>query len=389
MLEIRNLKIANPIWIASGPLTNSPGLLRQAEESGAGAASLKLTFLREPFEGKLRTYSVPGRMLIAPVDKRMAIVEGLELAREVKNQVRIPVFANLGAAGRRLDEWIKLATSFEEAGVDGLELNFCCPNLDTDTPDAARKHEHGGQQISQNPEQCGRITSAVRKNTDLPVVCKLVPNALDPISAVQACEHGGADAIHVVGLPAAGLPDVDIETSGRPLIRLTEKASFGAMNGPVCLHSTYMAAAQCASCVKIPVIASGGISTWEDCVNTLMWGASAVAVCTAVMWYGFEVVRTMREGLEQFFERRGLNSWLDLSGKSLQYLTTPDRLGIEDGRAVVDEAVCTGCGKCAKPGHCTAISLDKVRKYAVIEPKHCVGCGICISLCPVKALKLM
>ena len=42
------------------------------------------------------------------------------------------LLANLGARGDEPDNWRMLAERFAEAGVDGLELNFCCPNLDVD-----------------------------------------------------------------------------------------------------------------------------------------------------------------------------------------------------------------------------------------------------------------
>ena len=381
MLALRTLRIQAPIWIASGPLTNSVALLREAEANGAGAVSLKLTFVKEPFAGKLRTFSLPDRVLLWPIDRRLSLEEGVALARAAKREVALPLFANLGAIGDRLDEWQLLARAFTDAGVDGLELNFCCPNLDT-------RQERAGAQIGQDPDQCERITSVVRASTDLPIVCKMLPNALDPTAAVLACERGGADAIHIVGLPAAGLPPVDVENGGKPLLGLTERVSFGAMNGPACLYSTFMATAQAAAAVRVPVIASGGIATWEDCVCALMWGASAVAVCTAVMWHGFRLVREMTDELTQYLERHGHRSWLDVRGASLRYLTTPDQIGLVSGYAVVKTERCTGCGKCTHLGHCRAFTLDPNTHRADVNRELCVGCGICVAICPSHALEM-
>jgi len=392
MLKLADLKIERPIIIASGPLTAKAKHVKEAEDCGAGAASLKLTFVRVPFPGQMRTYSTPNGTIISPIDKRLNLNEAIELLRECKKTVRMPLFANLGAVGTHLDEWRLMAQAFQDAGIDALELNYCCPNLDTTALTFDVREEHGGAQIGQNPKQCYAITKAIRDLVRIPIVCKFLPNAADVRDAAVACERGGADGVHVVGLPVSGLPPVNVFGDGEPLIGLTDGISFGSANGTICKHSTFMAIAQVASVIKIPIIASGGLDDWRDCVSAVMWGASALSVCSAPMWHGFEVVRQMTDSMQEFMAERGYRSWLDFRGKSLKYLTTPDKIRLIQGAAKIDADRCIGCGRCARPGHCDAMAMQErpgERPLAVSDPQKCIGCGVCLRLCPVGAIQLL
>lgn len=88
-LEFAGVALKNPIIIASGPLTSSLDLLKKAEDYGAAGASLKLTFDRVPFPGKLRAHSLPGEGLLFGIDRRLNRDEGLELMRKAKEQTAV------------------------------------------------------------------------------------------------------------------------------------------------------------------------------------------------------------------------------------------------------------------------------------------------------------
>ena len=387
MVRIGELEVKNPVLIASGPLTSKVKFLKEAEANLAGAASLKLTFKKVPFPGELRTFSIPGVTIINPIDRRLNIDEAVELLREAKKEVQMPLFANYDALGSDIKTWLELSETFEAEGADALELNFCCPNLDVSfLEEGDYLREHGGAQISQNPMQCHIITKKVKEIVRIPVVPKFLPNALDVKAAARACEDGGADGIHLVGMPVSGLAPVDVK-SGRPEVALTEGVSFGASNGTICKYSTFMTIAQVRQAAGIPIIASGGIEDWRDGVSAIMWGASLVAVCSAAMWWGFGVVKEISQGIEDFMEEEGYGDWQEFRGLALKHLTTPDKMKLRQGAARVDEELCIGCGRCLKPGHCEAIEMKEEK--AVVDEEKCIGCGICPRLCPVGAIRLL
>lgn len=57
----------------------------------------------------------------------------------------------------------------------------------------------------------------------------------------------------------------------------------------------------------------------------------------------------------------------------------------KSGKPTVDQALCRGCGLCAKICAQSAISYDSARK-ASIDHGRCVGCGRCIGVCNFDAI---
>ncbi len=393
MFRLGNVEFKKPILISSGPLTSKLWMLKKGEEAGFAGASIKLTFREVPFETQMRSYSLPGQVILSPVDKRFGWEECVDLLKAAKKEVSFPLFANFSALGSDLDEWSDLATTFVEAGADALELNFCCPNLDVSKAGDMQESEHAGAIIGQDPGLCRRITAAVKSCVTVPVVCKYVPNALEPRAVAKACEQGGADGLHIVGEPISGLPPVDIYDKGRPLIPLMDTVAPGSTNGSICKYNTFMTVARARSVVSIPIIASGGIDTWQDCVQMVMWGANLLAVCSAPMWFGWQVVTRMNEGIEDYLAETGRENLQELVGLSLQYLTPPDEARLVEGHAQVDPDRCIGCGRCLRPAHCEAITWDETTVTddredlkAIVDAEKCIRCGICARLCPVGAV---
>jgi dihydroorotate dehydrogenase (NAD+) catalytic subunit len=70
---------------------------------------------------------------------------------------------------------------------------------------------------------------------------------------------------------------------------------------------------QVANAVKIPVIGMGGISSWQDAVEFLLAGASAVQIGTA-NFINPLVTLEIIEGLEKYLERKNLKKVTDIVG---------------------------------------------------------------------------
>ena len=221
----------------------------------------------------------------------------------------------------------------------------------------------------------------------------MVPAGHATTDGQSACEQGGADGLHIVGEPISGLPPVDIYDEGKPLIPLMDTVAPGSTNGSICKYNTFMTVARARSVVSIPIIASGGIDTWQDCVQMVMWGANLLAVCSAPMWFGWQVVTRMNEGIEDYLAETGRENLQELVGLSLQYLTPPDEARLVEGHAQVDPDRCIGCGRCLRPAHCEAITWDETTVTddredlkAIVDAEKCIRCGICARLCPVGAV---
>jgi len=66
--------------------------------------------------------------------------------------------------------------------------------------------------------------------------------------------------------------------------------------------------------VKIPIIGSGGISTWRDAVEYLLAGASALQIGSAIVYEGLEVFRKICEGLASYLLSKGYRSVAEVVG---------------------------------------------------------------------------
>jgi len=389
IVNYAGVEFKNTFVVASGPASATIDQIKMAEDCSAAAVSTKLTFSKVPFKGKLRTYSVPGEVMVMPIDRRLDEAEGLELVRKAREQTSLVIFANMSDPGADIDKWCDLAKKFEQAGAHIIETNFCCPNIGLASYQLGRGVRSEflvGGSIGQIPELSGSITRELKKAVKIPVVNKITPTALNMADVAVACEEAGADGIALFGGTSLAAPPVDIYNGGRPVYPLTKKNSFGFISGPWIKLSTYKSVAQVVQNVKIPVCASGGISNWRDNVEMIMWGATLTSACTVLMWEGFEVIKEIVDGTERFMEEQGYSSYEEMRGLALEYLATPDEIELMEGAAVVDQDKCIGCGECVKPAHCDAVELKDGIAY--IDPQKCVACSVCVALCPVQAIEI-
>ncbi|SFP82512.1 4Fe-4S binding protein [Caldicoprobacter faecalis] len=389
MLEFAGIKFKNPVVIASSPLTSKIKWLIEAEKHGAAAVSTKLTFIKQPFYGKLRMHNNIKLSSIVCYDRRLDLEEGLRLVEEAKKKTNLIIFSNITHDNEDMDGWALLAKEFENAGADIIEANMVCPNVGLSTKsikgqEALGAGEFGGAVTGQDPQRVRNVIKTLKESVKIPVVAKLTPNVADIGYMVRVCQEAGADGVCLAGAQSS-LPLVDIYNDGKPEYHLLNGVSHGSLGGPACLNMAFSQVAQAATKSSLPIIGGGGLETAEQCIMMMMWGATLVTMCTSVMWYGWEIVDRIVRGMEEYLEKQGV-TYQDIIGKSLKYLRPSHQLEALEGWPEVDLDKCIGCGRCAKPGHCDAIEM--VDDKPAITPDRCLGCGICIALCPTKALTM-
>jgi dihydroorotate dehydrogenase subfamily 1 len=387
MIEFAGVKLKNPFVVASSPLTSNVEVLMAADRAGAAAASTKLTFIKQPFYGKLRMYNDAKVGSIVCHDRRLDMEEAERLVEEAKKKTSLVLFTNITHDAEDLEGWARLAKAMENAGADLIEANLICPNITLTAKQLAaesdgEKGEQGGAITGQDPAAARDVARALKEAVGIPIVCKLTPNVTDITAIASACEEGGADGICLAGAQLS-LPPVDIYNPDQ-IYPLLQGASMGSLGGPATRLMGYAAVAQTARRVKVPLVGGGGLQTWEHAIQFMMWGASLVTVCTEIMWRGWEVVTKIVDGMEEFRQEQGYDSYGDIVGRALPNLRPAAELETLSGAPVVHLERCSGCGFCVKPGHCFAVTL--VDRKAVVDPEKCYGCGICIAVCPTNAL---
>lgn len=136
---------------------------------------------------------------------------------------------------------------------------------------------------------------------------KLSPNVTDIAEMAVAAEAAGADAISLINT-ITGMR-IDIHTK-RPVLR----NNMGGLSGPAVFPVALRMVWQASSAVKIPVIGMGGICKWEDALEMMLAGASAVQVGTAVFANPFVPLKII-DGLNSYFDENHISDCREIIGK--------------------------------------------------------------------------
>lgn len=171
-MKFAGLELRNPIIVASGPVTAKLWQLQEAEQHGAAAVSIKHVMNKQSFRGNMRCYSDPGEVMIFPIDRRLDVVEGLKLIEEAKKHTALAIMVNFSNELTDIEEYGRMAKTFENAGADALEINMCCPNFSLGNRDLGIDPDQidAGAITGQNPKLAGAITKIVKSNVKIPVI---------------------------------------------------------------------------------------------------------------------------------------------------------------------------------------------------------------------------
>jgi len=258
-VNIAGVTLKNPVITASGTFNSGREYSQFFDLNKLGAITVK-GVSHEPWAGNPppRTAETYGGMLNAVglqnPGAQAFIKEDLPFMRQFDTKVIV----NL--CGKTTEEYINVIRDFEGIDIDLFELNISCPNI-----------KAGGMAMGTDPKMTEFITREVKKYTATPVVVKLSPNVTDIVSIAKAAEAGGADGISLINT-LLGMK-IDIHKK-KPVLGNV----FGGLSGPGIKPVAVRMVYQVSRAVSIPIIGMGGVATWEDAIEFIMAGATAVAV---------------------------------------------------------------------------------------------------------------
>src|ERR1700693_3625844 len=347
-VKLCGVESPNPFWLASGPPTNTGDQVMRAFDAGWGGAVWKT--IGEPIQNTSSRYAsidlngvkMMGLNNIELISDRPIEVNLREIAEVKKRYPKHAVIASLMVESTR-EAWHDIVKRSEDAGSDGLELNFGCPH---------GMSERGmGSAVGQVPEYACMITEWVKEVARTPVLVKLTPNISDIRTVARAARRGHADGLSAINT-INSITGIDLDT-------LTPRPNVGGLSAhggycgpavkPIALHLVQQIASDEAS--RLPISGIGGISGWQEAAEFILMGAGTVQVCTAAMHYGFRIVEDMIDGLSNWMDEKSFDTVADFRGLSL-------------ARGVG--------GK----------NLDLHYKIvARIHPEKCIGCDLCYTAC--------
>lgn len=387
-VKLGNLAFPNPIIVASGPPSMSPRHILNCFKHGAGGVVTK-TIGFDPImqaQPKPRMHVMNKKDAVAGRYYSLYSIDLLseyepekwvDFLREAKQNMKRQglegvLIASIG--GRDYEEWRKLATMVEGAGVDAIETNLSCPHIE--------KGKLMGRAVASDPNLVQNIVKTVKNACSIPVVCKITPHGADPVQLAEVMVSAGADALVSTARFQGLVIDID---EMEPI----SWGGYGGYGGPWQLPMSLSWTAHIATRkLGVPIIGSGGVASGDDIVKFIMIGADAIQTCTAVMILGYDIISKMKDRLGEWITSKGFTRIEEFKGIALNKIIPLEDLAREKAyQVLVDNEKCTSCAICERACPYLAISLDQLRK-PVIDQAQCGNCGLCVSICPFDAMEL-
>ncbi len=277
---IAGVEMKNPVTTASGTFGSGREYGEFVDLNRLGAVTVKGVAdkpwlgndsprIAEVYGGMLNSVGLQNPGMEYFIEKEIPFLRGFDTK----------IIVNI--CGHSIEEYCNVAERLSECDVDLFELNISCPNV-----------TEGGIAFGTDTAMVEKVVSEVKKVSKKPLIVKLSPNVTDIAEIARAAESGGADSISLINT----LQGMKIDIYRRKPVLANKIGGFsGPAVKPVAVRMVY----QVAKAVSVPVIGMGGIQNWEDAVEFIMAGATAVAVGTANFNNPFATVEVV-DGLRKY-----------------------------------------------------------------------------------------
>ncbi|PWI49012.1 dihydroorotate dehydrogenase B catalytic subunit [Candidatus Heimdallarchaeota archaeon B3_Heim] len=297
---IGTVRIRNPIILSSGIWGSTYSTLNRAYKEGFGAVTTKSVGLN-PRKG----HPNPSVIYI-PEIKSILNAVGLanpgydafsEELREINHEVKYSV-SIFGSSSTEFQQIIQhMDNNLTGNTPIAYELNLSCPH--------AKKV---GIAVGTDPNIVYTIVEACKVRTKVPIWVKLTPNITNIKSVAESAISAGADAIVAINTIKAMMIDIHIK---KPVLGNISGGLSGQAIKPIGVRVIYDLYERFGS--EIPLVGVGGISSWQDAIEYILAGATAIQIGSALIDY--DAPQTLVHNI-----LNGLNEYLSREGKSFSQL---------------------------------------------------------------------
>jgi dihydroorotate dehydrogenase (NAD+) catalytic subunit len=207
-------------------------------------------------------------------------------------ELGVPLWVSVG--GFCADDYAE--TCARLSGIEAIELNLSCPNVDEEADSAAE------------------IVAACREATALPLYAKLSAAHPDVAEVAQAVAAAGADGLSLVNTLRA----VALDRHLRPALARGSGGLSGPALKPVALHAVSV----CRAATDLPIVGMGGIQSGRDALEFAACGAADVALGTVLFADPWAPARVRAE-LEAGYKEGGVVYPEDAQGLAKSPETEP------------------------------------------------------------------
>ena len=294
-VNLASIEMKNPVTVASGTFGYGREFSEYIDLNRLGAIITKGTSLKPRAGNKpSRVYETPAGMLnaIGLQNPGVEYFAKYDLPWLRKWDTKIIV----NACGSTIDEYVELCKILNTLDIDGVELNLSCPNV-----------KAGCLAFGTTYEGVKEVTSKVRKVLDKPLIVKLTPNVTDITEPALGAQDAGADGVSLINT-LLGM-SIDIHKRKPHLANNTGGLSGPAVK-PVAVRMVY----QVAQKLNIPILGLGGIVTWEDAIEFMLAGATAISIGTGNFIEPETSIKVI-EGIEEYMKLYKIEDIKDIVGK--------------------------------------------------------------------------
>lgn len=300
-VEIAGVKFKNPLIGSSGTFGFGTEYAPLFDVNKLGGISSKGLTL-EPRQGNsgIRLWETPSGLMNSIGLQNPGIPHFIE--HELPEMMALDAVTIANLSGSTLESYVEGAKLLDKTDVPVIELNISCPNV------AA-----GGAAFGMSCAAAHTATKAVREVTKKPLLVKLTPQSPELIDVALSCIKAGADGISLCN-SFQGVA-IDIET-GRPVFDKIKAGFGGPAVRPIAVRLVYelvQAINQLPENERVPVVAIGGVAGWQDVVEFIMAGATAVQVGTNTFANPMTMLECI-EGLAEFMKRKGYKNIQEMKG---------------------------------------------------------------------------
>ncbi len=296
-ITLWNIKFKNPVWTASGTFGYGIEALELYDISKLGAVVTKGISLK-PRRGNepIRIVETPCGMLNSIGLQNPGVENFLKDIYPKIKDIDTRFIANI--FGETEEEYVEVCLALETAEkIVAYELNLSCPNV-----------KKGGIVFGQDISLMASLVEKVKAKVKKPVIVKLSPNVSDIREFSRVCVESGADGLVLINT-LMGMK-IDIYRA-KPVLSTVTGGLSGPAILPIAVRMVWQAYEEVGD--RVPIIGVGGIGKWEDAMEHIMAGASAVQVGTANFYDPFSPLKII-EGIDKFMRERNIDKFTQIVG---------------------------------------------------------------------------
>lgn len=293
-VNINGIEFKNPVIAASGTFGFGEEYNEFYDVGKLGGISSKgLTLEKRQGNDGIRVWETPSGMMNSVGLQNPGVDDFIKHELHKMKSYGNVVIANVG--GATIEDYVKAIEKLNDTALDMIELNISCPNV-----------KHGGMALGIKSDVAYNAVKSIKQICKKPLMVKLSPNAENIVEMAYRCVEAGADSLSLINTLKAMAIDI---RKKKPVFNNVSAGLSGPAVKPIALRMVY----EVYDAVKVPIVGLGGITTWEDAIEFIMAGATAVQVGTACFANPMAPIDIV-DGIESYMKREGIKSLDEIRG---------------------------------------------------------------------------